>query len=395
MPAGIQITPLGQGNVIPFGPRTAGATGGLTVMLFNNGNANLVFATPSTKVIIGVGNAGDFSVQNPPDGVTIAPGNAYALILLFRASSPHLTAENATLQFFSNAVAGPTSVMLTGTSALVTDNFVLMGATLPNGQVGPAIVPFGDVTGTSVSASRTLVIINPTSSNQTVTYTPLAANGYSTSNIAGANPIPPGGQMTLNLVITPTANHPNQDDINALAVTVPSGTFTQFFEAQWNTAAFIPAFIVPAATGNTLIGALNENGVSSLLTVAADGSIACEEGVSFSQIFDMKQPDLVKTILRFLLQYEGFPGGADVTVTFVAVDPTINSGQPQIASDTRSQLNGPGPISNALFQLLFDNVSVSGALIQMIVSAAANTGSLSITAMYVYYDTRGEIIEGT
>lgn len=383
MPAGIVINPIGQGNSLPFGPVITSEELTLDFFITNNGNTDLVFASPAAA-ITSLEGANDFSLVASPDGVTVAPGAMTSISIKFLPTDATGTAVVATLQLNSNSVSGPTLLTLTGTAAGVGDIFAQITHTV-FGVASSAVVNFGDVAVGVAVMSGQLVIINRTSAAIAVTLVPLSASGYAIINQSGTNPIPPTGQLTFNLQLTPAADKPNQDDVNAVVVTIAGQTYVTNFEATYNTQPINPAFPIGGTDFEMLLGFFNASGQVAMLQADAS-NLQCEEAASFSRQYDFKMPTMEKQLERLLLRYERM-GPAIVSVTYTSISPLNQSPVTQTRTFDATA-------DNLLRSILYDG-SIAGEILEITFSCEANEGPVSIALFTPYFEPRGEYVEAT
>lgn len=385
MAAALQLIPLGQGNVFPFGPRYVNSLTVLSISITNNGNTPLLFAATAAVITPITANAGDFSLTSLLNGITVLPGATVYLSMQFRPTMAAGTQESATLQFFSNSTSGPTAITLTGISAALTDIFVEITSTLPNNSSTAAIINFGNVIAGTSYVSPTLVMGNPTASSLAVANTPLSASGYSYVNVVGGSPIAPGGRIVFNIQLIPEPAMPSQDDLNASSTVPAGGTYSpQLIEAQYNTVAFTPVASLTDLNEEMWLSAVDPTGDVTLL-FADDTSLFCEEDAGFTFTWDMKAPDAEKQLARFLLRYEAL-GPAQVTITFTG----DLANQLPVSTERTLSMNSGGGLLNALF-----DASVAGSAIVVEVLVDGGTGPLSVALYIGYYEPRGEIVENT
>jgi hypothetical protein len=383
--AALQLLPLGQGNVFPFGIRVANSITTFSISITNNGNTPLLFAATAAVISPITANAGDFSLASSLNGQTVLPGATVFLAIQFKPTMAASTQESATLQFFSNSTSGPTIITLTGTSASTSQVFFTVQSQLSNGAATAAVINFGNVIAGQVLLSPTITYGNPTSGNVGQTSTALSANGYSIVDVVGGEPIGPGGTVTFKLQLIPLAEMPSQDDLNAVSAAVAGGTFTpQLIEAQYNTIAFTPVNNLTDLNEEMWLAALDATGDVTLM-FADDTSLFCEEDASFTFTWDMKMPDVEKQLARFLLRYEAL-GPAQVTITFTG----DLQNQNQVSTERTLSTNSGGGLLNALF-----DASIAGSTIVVEVLVAGSTGPLSVALYIGYFEPRGEIVENT
>jgi hypothetical protein len=385
MPAAIQITPLAQGNSLNFGPFPVHTGISRTFFITNVGNSNLVFNTPAITLTITNGNPGDFTIPIPIDGAVLVPSQRIVIGVTFTPSLSDGVTETCTMQLNSNSVSGPTLITLTGISALNTEPFVIIASSFGGSAIVFPCIAFGNVNAGTAYTSGTITLFNPTTSSRTVTITPLIANGYTIVNTSGANPIVPGGSFTFQLQLIPIANRPNQDDVNAVVVTVPSQVYITNVEVTYNTQPITPVFPIGGTDFEMLLGFFNATGIVSLLQ--ADGSnLQCEEDATIARQYDFKAPDMEKQLQRLLLRYERL-GPAILTVTYQAVSPENQTPVTQTRTFDAA--------TDSLLRTILYDGSIAGDIINITFTCLANQGPVSIALFAPYVEPRGEIIEGT
>jgi hypothetical protein len=382
MPAGISVTPLGQGNTFPFGPVIT--TLSLTLIVVNIGDTNLVYGSPLSGALT-ITNGNGFSlVSSPAAGTVIAPGGFSHFVISFTPSSPVGTENTATLQINSNSVSGPTLINITGITAQSTDVFAQLTA-VTGGVTTPAVISLGNLPAGVPAGPITITVKNPTSAAINVSFTPLTASGYSVSNILGTNPIPPGGTLTFDIHLTPAADMPNQDDPNAVVVNIPSQTYITNVEVTYSTLPITPVFTIGGTDFEMLLGFFSNAGAPSLLQ-ADPSDLDCEEDASFTRQYDFKAPDAEKQLQRLLLRYERF-GPATVTVTYASVSP---ENQASITQTRTFDTATDGLLRN----ILYDG-SIAGEVIQLTFTCLADDGPVSVVLFAPYVEPRGEFVEAT
>jgi hypothetical protein len=204
---------------------------------------------------------------------------------------------------------------------------------------------------------------------------------------SGSNPIPPGGTYQFEVILTPVAGKPYQDDGNAVTVNITGGnTYPVLLEAQYSTPAIIPFMPLTDSSEVMLLGFLNSMGQTAI-KVAKPLDTNCEEDSWFQRQFDMKSPEQVKQLEKFLLRYERYTTATPVTVTYTSISPM---NQFPIAQ-RRILTSG---IDGLLCQTLFDG-SIAGTIISVKVFVSGTAGPLSVAMFILYYEPRGETIEAT
>jgi hypothetical protein len=383
MPAAINPQPLGQGNSFPFGPVRLGDTLELILVVTNVGNTNLIFAASAATLTTVQGN-GDFSFLSKPDGLTIAPGNSALFQIIFIPTAAAGTTDIATMQINSNSVSGPTLITLTGICAALSDTFVQITGTFQGHQTA-AVVPFGNVVAGTPVVSELITVANRTLTPITVTLIALTANGYAVIDETGSLTIPAAHQITFKLQLTPAADMPNQDDINAVVVTNSPQTYTTNVEATYNTQPIIPVFVIGGTDFEMLLGFFNSGGVVSMLQADAE-DLDCEEDASWTRQYDFKIVDAEKQLARLLLRYERL-GPATVTVTYSSISP-LNQ------SPVNTTRTFDAATDGLLRSILYDG-SIAGEIIQLTFTCLADEGPVSVALYTMYVEPRGEYVEAT
>lgn len=388
MPGVLAITPVGQGNVIPFGPVIASTTLNLSVLLTNIGNANVTFQAISLTLTPIVANAGDFMITSVlPTGV-LAPGGNVEIKLAFRPTMATATAESTTLTIFSDASMSPTTYTLTGIAAQSTDVFLQATINVGLSQPSPCVAIFNNQV-TGVQATSAPITLKNTSSNTiTIVFTPLSANGYSVINGSGANPLTPAGSYTFNIALTPVKGNVGfQDDANAVTLNLPSASYPQTIEATYYIPPVVSAFATTDQSEVVLMGMFKLATQAVAVMSPNPASLACEEIASFTRQFDMSDPTSVKQLCRFLMRYERL-GPTVVSITYATVSPT---GQAPVTVTQTLNVSTDGQ----LMDQLFDGSIAAGSIVKVTVTVAANAGPLSVAVLTPYFEPRGENIEAT
>lgn len=383
MATALKVLQLAQGNAVNFGAFPVNNELDIELTISNISLLGSVhFGTPAVQITSVQGND-DFTANPSLDGQTLLAGHEVGLLLKFKPTSAAGITEIATLKILSDATMVLPTITLTGISALSTDNFVSLVSTGLTSNIQPPVVDFGTVDAGVLQTSLTLTISNPTLQAQDVSFQPLFANGYSVTAAVGTNPIPAGDSITVQLKLLPKAGMLDQDDSNALGVTVPTQTYANSFEATYST-RFVPFKPLSGIDEVFLLGFFD----SACTMLQADPlNLECEEPASFTRQFIFtEQPDLESQVQRLLMQYERL-GPTTVTLTYQSVSPENQTNVTQTRTlDTETD--------ELLRNQLFDG-SIAGQVVKLTFTIDADDGPISITLVEPYFEPRGEHIEAT
>jgi hypothetical protein len=384
----LSISPVSPTGEINFGIVAPGDTYSFYITLTNTGNATLTFGFNGFTINAGAGTpAGDFYFSSSVP-ISLAPGASDNVFLAFDPTGPAGFYETATLIIQSNSVGGTVQFTMVGYVASPADNYVrLIQIDSGRVQMNP-VVAFGLIQAGVPVTSDTLMLSNRTSNPQSVTLTPLASKGYTIINQVGTNPIPAGGTLTFNLQLTPAANKFNQDDLNAVTVSVPGQPIAVNYEATYSTAQIQSAFTLNGDQEASLLGFFN--GTASSVLEAQPLNLNCEEPWFATRQYDFQNPTIVKSVERLLLQYERL-GASTVTITYAAQMKGGNGVAATPVVVTRTLDNASDGL---LRSILFDG-QIAGEIIQITISGQGGQGPVSITLFTPYFDERGELIEAT
>lgn len=386
MATALKVLQLAQGNAVNFGPFPAGQDLDIELTVKNISGADIHFATPSTQITTVQGNADFTIVGGGLDGQTLHAGATAGLLIKFTPTSPAATQEISTLMLLSDVTLVPSVITLIGTSALVTDNFVSIVTTGVTSNIQPPVVDFGDVNAGVLQTSNTITISNPTTQSQLVSFQPLFANGYDVTSPVGANPILAGGSLTVTLKLLPKAGQMNQDDSNALIVTVPTQTYGNGVEALYNT-RFVTFHPLLGTEEVFWLGFFDDTLEVCKMLQADPLNLDCEEDASFTRQFMFSnQADLENQVQRVFMQYERL-GPTTVTLTYSSISPGNQAAVPQTRTFDSAT-------DGLLRNMLFDG-SIAGQVVKITVTIDADDGPFSMTLMELYYEPRGEHVEAT
>ena len=172
---------------VQFGAVSDGSTGNATLLITNNGNADLTISVVS---VTGTG----FGVNGIATPKTISAGQSISAELTFQPTVAG--AASGTLSFTSNDPTNPTmAVALAGT-----------GSTAAAGQLqaNPTSLSFGTV-GTGGNSTKTVVFSNTGTAAIQISTLAVSGAGFSASGIATPLILNPAATATLIVVFTPTA----------------------------------------------------------------------------------------------------------------------------------------------------------------------------------------------
>jgi hypothetical protein len=389
----LTVSPVSPSSVINWGPVLVGDPYTFGITLANTGNQTLTFGASGISITPGVGASGDFSFSGSIP-TSLAAGASQLIFIEFNPTSPAGTTETATLAINSNSVGGNVQYTLQGLVAATTDDFLqLQQIDVDANKINP-VVAFGLIPPGEPSLSNTLRVANRTSSTQTATLTPLTASGYSIINEVGVNPIPAGQYYQFQLQLIPAAGKVNQDDVDAVIVTVPSQTATTDFEATYSTAPITPAYTLTDDEEAMLLGFFNAAGQVAMLQ-ADPLDINCEENALAMRQYAFGGPSVVASLSRLLTWYERL-GPCTVTVTYSSLlGPNNSGGQPPQVPVVTTIVFDPNDANDGLLKsAIFDGV-IAGDIISIEFGVAANSGRFSLTLFMPYYEPRGEEIENT
>jgi hypothetical protein len=171
---------------VQFGTVTDGSTGNATLLISNNGNADLAISVVS---VAGTG----FGVSGITTPKTVSAGQSLSAGLTFQPTIAG--AASGALSITSNDPLNPTmTVALTGT-----------GSTAAAGQLqaSPTSLSFGTV-GTGGNATKSVLFTNTGTAAIQITTIAVSGAGFSASGIVTPLILNPAATATLNVVFTPS-----------------------------------------------------------------------------------------------------------------------------------------------------------------------------------------------
>lgn len=174
-------------NSVQFGTVSDGSTGNATLLISNNGNADLTIS------VVSVSGTG-FGVSGIATPRTISAGQSVSAGLTFQPTVAG--GASGTLSITSNDPANPTmTVALAGT-----------GSTAAAGQLqaNPTSLSFGSV-GVGSNSTKTIVFSNTGTAAIQISTISVTGTGFSANGITTPLILNPAATATLNVVFTPTA----------------------------------------------------------------------------------------------------------------------------------------------------------------------------------------------
>jgi hypothetical protein len=197
--------------------------------------------------------------------------------------------------------------------------------------------------------------------------------------------IPAGGKSAVFTIrFIPTAVGARNDTLNV--VTTTPG-FTLIAVVSGTGTVLQSAFTLAGTSQDTLF-AFPGSGTGPVVLRASPLDLNCEESGSFLRMHDLGQIDQEKQVLRVRGHYEDL-GVATITITATS----RRLGKPDQVSVKNVSIGSAA--ADGWVREFLAEVNITGELVQLKVSRAANSGPVSIIDYIPEFVSKGEVIGGT
>jgi hypothetical protein len=372
-------------NSVQFGTVTDGSTGSATLLISNNGNADLTISLVS---VTGTG----FGVNGITTPKTIPAGQSVSVGLTFQPTVAG--AANGTLSITSNDPANQTTtVSLTGT-----------GSTAAAGQLqaNPTSVSFGTV-GAGSNSTKTVVFTNTGTAAIQITTIAVSGAGFSANGIGTPLILNPAGTATLNVVFAPTAGGSASGTVTVttdqlhspmmisltgngavpgLSITPASAAFGSVVDGQTKSQTFT---LTNTGSAALTISQLNVSGTGySLSGLATPATIAAGASTTFSATFAPTTAGSLPGTITVTSNAPTSPSTVVLTGIGVTAQPSVSISPASFAfgsvvdGQTKSQTftltnTGNAPLSISQLGVTGAGYSLSGLATPTTVAVGAST----------------------
>lgn len=369
-PAVLQVSPSGT---LAFGTVAVGATKDITVTVTNIGDTGTVVSS------VAIGGAPFSLIGLPAFPHSLGVANSFSFTL--RYSPVASVTSNDTLVITASAGTdnSPYSAAVSGTGA---------GAAAAL-QVTPGPIAFAD---TITTHTTTVAVTVKNVGGASVQLNTIAMVGGAPFGVSGA----PGLPLTLNPNDTTTFNATfNPSTIGSFTDTLRIGTATignVDTAVQGNGVALIPVAII---VDNVHQIVFSFNTTNSTAHNSLDSSTLNNVDMASTLIFNgaiWNDPGNERTLMRLEVFYENY-GVVPVTATISAFRPTnANANNFQTATKT---VNLGTALADKTERSAFFDIQLSGEIITVQLSRAANGGQVSLIGIFPHWEPKGEKIANT
>jgi hypothetical protein len=372
-------------NSVQFGTVTDGSTGSATLLISNNGNADLTISVVS---VTGTG----FGVSGITTPKTIPAGQAVSAGLTFQPTVAG--AATGTLSITSNDPANQTmTVSLAGT-----------GSTTAAGQLqaNPTSLSFGTVSAGS-NSTKTVVFTNTGTAPIQISTIAVGGTDFSANGISTPLILNPAGTATLNVAFTPTAGGSASGTVTVttdqlhspmtisltgsgavpgLSITPASVAFGSVVDGQTKSQTFT---LTNTGSAALTIPQLSVSGTGySLSGLATPATIAVGASTTISATFAPATAGSLPGTITILSNAPTSPSTVTLTGTGVATQPGVSISPASFAfgsvvdGQTKSQTftltnTGNAPLSISQLGVTGAGYSLSGLATPATIAVGAST----------------------